>query len=270
MTSEYQFTNKSIQLGQNLVTDLTKYLKAKEYEYKDRLDSCNVEHSLLTLEVTIDYLKEYQHDSENKDINNILSRDYLTFTEALLILHGLHPSDCFDIKQTQKLDTWGNVENISNFSLLLDYFVDSSEVYTTLSAAITAGKESKNHGIQSDSKDGVYTEQFISWAINKGFIESTVSKSNTGNISAYYNQERASIAEHNKKVTLEEYRSWTPALGGSKNPNAFVKDTVAFNKLQLKLKLLLKEDIYSNQTMPSEGTIAQYIRNDTNSRKTQR
>jgi hypothetical protein len=267
VTTKYQFTNKSIRLGQNLITDLTKYLKAKEHEYKDRLDSYNVEHSLLTLEVTIDYLKEYQHDSENKDINNILSRDYLTFTEALLILHGLHPSDCFDIKQTQKLDTWGNVENISNFSLLLDYFVDNSEVYTTLSAAITAGKESKNYGIQSDSKDGVYTEQFISWTIDKGFIESTDSKSNTGNISAYYNQERASIAEHNKKVTLEEFENWTPALGSPKSPNAFVNDSTAFSKLKLQLRLLLKEDDVGNRIMPTKDTIAQYIRDTRNSEK---
>ena len=191
-------------------------------------------------------IEHFQDASPDRSLNEYLKYDYLTVKEAVFCLLGLNP----------------NIVDVIKGELIYQALSETKEFRYLMRA--------EGDDFISESNGKVFTKGVITWALNRGFREKTNNTSNTGNINTHHNQERASIAEHNKKVTLEEYRSWTPALGGSKNPSAFVKDTVAFNKLQLKLKLLLKEDIYGNQTMPSKGTIAQYIRNDTNSRKTQR
>ena len=269
MTTEYRFTSKSTELGSNLVYELNKFIKLKNKECKDHFNSANIMNSLVTLEVRVEQIHEYQNNKDNLSLNTILNRDYLTFTEALLLAYGLYPpSHCFNLKQEPELDARGN--NISGIDhiLLLNYFKDNSEVYAMLSNAITAGKDSNKHGIQSDSKDGVYTEQFLPWAIDKGFIENTNDKPDTGNIGIYHNHGRSLIADHNKKVALEEYENWVPTTGGSKNPNAFVNDSTTWAKLESKLKSLLKEDVNGNQLAPSKNTISQYIRDDINSKKT--
>jgi len=188
-------------------------------------------------------IEHFQDASPDRSLNEYLKYDYLTVKEAVFCLLGLNP----------------NIVDVIKGELIYQALSETKEFRYLMRA--------EGDDFISESNGKVFTKGFITWALNKGFIESTVSKSNTGNISAYYNQERASIAEHNKKVTLEEYRSWTPALGGSKNPNAFVNDSTAFSKLKLQLRLLLKEDKAGNRIMPTKDTIAQYIRDTRNSEK---
>jgi hypothetical protein len=190
-------------------------------------------------------IEHFQDISPDKSLNEYLKYDYLTVKEAVFCLLGLDP----------------NIVDVIKGELIYQALSETKEFRYLMRA--------EGDGFMSESNGKVFTKGFITWALDKGFIENTNSTSNTGNINTHHNQERALIAEYNKKVTLGEYGSWVPVLGGSKNPSVFVKDTVAFNKLQSKLKLLLKEDVYGNQTMPSKGTIAQYIRDDINSRKTQ-
>lgn len=264
MTRKYRFTDKSLQLGNGLIQDLGRFVDARRRECKRRPDSEYVMHLLLSLEVVFSSIQDYHSNGLNQNLDDILDRDYLTFTEVLLLLHGLYPRYCFDLKTTSELDG----ADIYDHMFILNYFEGQSKVYADLSSAISAGKSSSKYGIQSDSKDGVYTEQFILWAINKGFIENTYTHTqyDIGNITKY-NDDKKSISEHNIKVTLEAYENWNPALGSSKNPNAFVNDSTAFNKLKPQLKLLLKEDEAGNQIMPTKGTIAQYIRDTINSER---
>ena len=54
----------------------------------------------------------------------------------------------------------------------------------------------------------------------------------------------------------------------SKNAkNAFTNNSIAWSKLEARLKPLLNEDDAGNRVMPEKSTIAQYIRNDINSKK---
>ncbi len=263
MTTKYKFTDKSLGLGKRLTRDLSKFIDARNLECKHKQDSEYIMHLLISLEAAFSSILEYSRNNLNQSLDDILGRDYLTFTEALFILHGFYPSLCIDLKQDQESDDIDTYDH----TFLLNYFEGESKTYTDLLSAIAAGKESNKHGIQSDSKDGVYIEQFIFWAIDKGFIEETGNKSDTGNIDTHYNQERNLIANHNKEVALEAYEAWIPALGASRNASAFVNDSIAWAKLELKLEPLLKEDDAGNRVMPREGVIAQYIRDDINSKK---
>ncbi len=176
MTAKYQFTDKSIKLSQDLVSGLYIYIFTKNHECKNSHNSERITHLLISLEAAFLLIQEYRQNDLEQSLDDILEREYLTFTEALFILYGLYPSHCFDLRQIRELDDMDGY----NHTFLLSYFETNSKVYAKLSSAITAGKESTKHGIQSDSKGGVYTEQFIPWAIDKKFIEKTV-KDQTGN-----------------------------------------------------------------------------------------
>jgi hypothetical protein len=167
MTSKYRFTDKSLKLGKGLIQGLVKFIDARKLECKSHHDNERIMHLLISLEAVFSEILDYYNNSLNQNLDDILDHDHLSFTEALLLLHGLYPSQCFDLKTTPESDDI----DIYNHTFILNYFEGKSKVYADLSRAIIAGKESSQYGIQSDSKDGVYTEQFISWATNKGFIE---------------------------------------------------------------------------------------------------
>ena len=166
MTTKYKFTDKSLKLGKRLILGLSKFIDARNLECKHKHDNEHIMHLLISLEAAFSEIFEYSGNDLNQTLDSLLNRDYLTFTEALFILHGFYPSSCIDLKKNQESDDMDTYDH----TFLLNYFKDESETYTDLLSAIAAGKESDKHGIQSDSKDGVYTEQFILWAIDKGFV----------------------------------------------------------------------------------------------------
>ncbi len=259
MTTKYRLTNDNRELSEKVIGDLTEYVELKEADIKEKY--VNMSHSLADEMVMVKKMIEKYPDL---DLDGILERDYLTFTEALLILHGLCPPTGFDIRRVSE-----EIVGYYDYPPLLGkYKFKENKIYTQLLHAITAGNVSKEYGLKSDPEGGFCTEQFIPWAIGKGFIEDIKDiedikkKSKTANINTTHNRERESIADHNKKVTLSEFEKWTPVFGKSKNADAFTKDLTAWTKLKLKLKPLLKEGDAGNQVMPKKETIAQYIRDD--------
>jgi len=167
VTEKYNFTDKSIKVGQWIFRYLDHERIKKEAEYKG---SSELMHSVISLEALGWIIRDHQ-DTPGINLDIILERDHLTFTEALLILHGLYPTPGLDINQAPD-------PSLFDYSLLLDYFQVNSREYRQLLSAIQAGKGSTRHGIKSDSENGVYTESFIPWAIDKGFIEEKVVDNN--------------------------------------------------------------------------------------------
>ena len=201
---------------------------------------------------------EYCNPNQSTNqLNSFLTDDVLSIDEALFCILGLNI--------TSKPHNFSilNLNKHKN-NKALDSVISNTNEYRKLTKAIIAEESA---GLPLVKSQYIYTKQFISWAIDKGFIEETNNKSNTGNIVTSHNQERDLIADHNIKVSLEEYEAWIPIHGKSKNPSAFTNNSIAWSKLEARLKPLLNEDDAGNRVMPEKSTIAQYIRNDINSKK---
>ena len=110
-------------------------------------------------------IKELHHKQPNLALNHYLADNYLSLDEAVFCILGLNP------KTVGAMNNNPRVINKKIKGVILQRFIVETAEGRGLSKAPRVEEES---GFISDAEDKVYTDEFISWAIKKGFIEEVV------------------------------------------------------------------------------------------------
>ena len=110
-------------------------------------------------------IKELHHKQPNLALNHYLADNYLSLDEAVFCILGLNP------KTVGAMNNNPRVINKKIKGVILQRFIVETAEGRGLSKAPRVEEES---GFISDEEDKVYTDELISWAIKKGFIEELV------------------------------------------------------------------------------------------------
>ena len=110
-------------------------------------------------------IKELHHKQPNLALNHYLADNYLSLDEAVFCILGLNP------RTVGAMNNNPRVINKKIKGVILQRFIVETAEGRGLSKAPRVEEES---GFISDAEDKVYTDEFISWAIKKGFIEEVV------------------------------------------------------------------------------------------------
>jgi hypothetical protein len=162
--TRYKLINEGY--GKTLINELAAHLEVKENIYKKHGD---VEYDRCPLHYfkgAIYIIKKYQLDNPSEGLNNFISDEYLTLTEATLLLNGLNPAAGNDIDSEDELVPRGGDD--CSYDILSDYLYENNKEYRQLSKAV---KAKDGFATEENSEILIYTEAFIPWAIGKGFIE---------------------------------------------------------------------------------------------------
>ena len=199
-------------LGCSNIDELERKLMTQYYTNQDSVFACS-------------------SDQSNEQLNSFLTDDNLSQEEAIFCLLGLNidsiPHDF-------------SVHNITtkNNNQILDYFISKTEEYRKLEKAIKI-KEKTNLYLTSDGD--IHTEGFISWAVNKGFIEENTEatkfvEQKLSNIEQH-NTKLKEIRDHNTKVIVDCYH-----MHDTKNisKHAFITRDKYYNKYKDQLFLFPK------------------------------
>ena len=152
--------------GQLLIDQLDEHLKSKQEKFSksfyNETDQCPLQY----FKKTINIIKKYQNDDINNELNNFIGDEYLTSTEAALLLNGLNPAAGSAIDSD--IEGLPRDGGLCNYDILHDYLHENNKEFRQLSRAVSA-----RDGFAFDEGSDVliYTEVFISWAIERGFIE---------------------------------------------------------------------------------------------------
>jgi len=114
---------------------------------------------------SVELIKELQHKQPNLALNHYLADNYLSFDEAVFCILGLNPRTVGAMSNNPR------VINKKIKGVILQHFIVETAEGRGLSKAPRVEEES---GFISDEEDKVYTDELISWAIKKGFIEELV------------------------------------------------------------------------------------------------
>ena len=189
-------------------------------------------------------------------LNSFLTDDVLSVNEALFCILGLNIAL---IPYNFSILSLNNSKN----SQALNSVISNTNEYRKLTKSIIAKKHT---GLALVENRYINTEQFISWAQSKGFIELIDYQPNPGNISKY-NKDRALIKDHNDQVIREEFEKWQAPPGKSKNANLFANNATAYNNLKPKLKPLTTSNTNGTPKTLSKTQIANCIRNQPHIKK---
>lgn len=110
-------------------------------------------------------IKELHHKQPNLALNHYLADNYLSLDEAVFCILGLNPRTVGAMSNNPR------VINKKIKGVILQRFIVETAEGRGLSKAPRVEEDS---GFISDEEDKVYTDELISWAIKKGFIEELV------------------------------------------------------------------------------------------------
>ena len=110
-------------------------------------------------------IKKLHHKQPNLALNHYLADNYLSLDEAVFCILGLNP------RTVGAMNNNPRVINKKIKGVILQHFIVETAEGRGLSKAPRVEEES---GFISDEEDKVYTDELISWAIKKGFIEELV------------------------------------------------------------------------------------------------
>ena len=145
-------------------------------------------------------IKELHHKQPNLALNHYLADNYLSLDEAVFCILGLNP------KTVGAMNNNPRVINKKIKGVILQRFIVETAEGRGLSKAPRVEEES---GFISDAEDKVYTDEFISWAIKKGFIEEVVDSKSKQKTSTNPNHRPETIIQQElinklaKKVMVE-------------------------------------------------------------------
>ena len=117
-------------------------------------------------------IKKLHHKQPNLALNHYLADNYLSFDEAVFCILGLNPRTVGAMSNNPR------VINKKIKGVILQRFIVETAEGRGLSKAPRVEEES---GFISDEEDKVYTDELISWAIKKGFIEEVASLNSKSN-----------------------------------------------------------------------------------------
>ncbi len=168
---QYKLVNEN--RGDEIITMLEKILVSDIFNKLDKTPKILTKIILKTrngkefksYKESVELIKELHHKQPNLALNHYLADNYLSFDEAVLCILGLNP---------RTVGGMGNNPRVINKeikSVILKRFIMETAEGRGLSKAPRVEEES---GFISDAEDKVYTDEFISWAIKKGFIEEVV------------------------------------------------------------------------------------------------
>jgi hypothetical protein len=152
--------------GTQLIKELEEHLENKQKSFDKHgdvwLDRC----PLYYFKGAIYIIKKYQQDNLNDELNSFINNEYLTSTEATLLLNGLNPAAGNDIDSDVESIPRGGDD--CSYDILHDYLHENNKEFMQLSRAV---KARDGFAFDEGSDVLIYTEAFISWAIERGFIE---------------------------------------------------------------------------------------------------
>ena len=162
--TRYKLINEDC--GQLLIDQLDEHLKDRQKifnKYGDiELDRC----PLYYFKGAIYVIKKYQQDNLDDELNSFITDDYLTSTEAALLLNGLNPAAGNDIDSDSEGIPRGGDD--CSYDILHDYLYENTKEFRQLAKAV---KARDGFAFDEGSDVLIYTEAFIPWAIEKGFIK---------------------------------------------------------------------------------------------------
>ena len=145
-------------------------------------------------------IKKLHHKQPNLALNHYLADNYLSFDEAVFCILGLNPRTVGAMSNNPR------VINKKMKGVILQRFILETAEGRGLSKALRVEEQS---GFISDEEDKVYTDEFISWAIKKGFIEEIVDSKSKQKTSTNPNHRPETIIQQElinklaKKVMVE-------------------------------------------------------------------
>ena len=168
---QYKLVNEN--RGDEIITMLEKILVSDIFNKLDKTPKILTKIILKTrngkefksYKESVELIKELHHKQPNLALNHYLADNYLSFDEAVLCILGLNP------RTVGAMDNNPRVINKKIKGVILKRFIMETAEGRGLSKAPRVEEES---GFISDEEDKVYTDEFISWAIKKGFIEEVV------------------------------------------------------------------------------------------------
>ena len=168
---QYKLVNEN--RGDEIITMLEKILVSDIFNKLDKTPKILTKIILKTrngkefksYKESVELIKELHHKQPNLALNHYLADNYLSFDEAVLCILGLNP------RTVGAMDNNPRVINKKIKGVILKRFIMETAEGRGLSKAPRVEEES---GFISDAEDKVYTDEFISWAIKKGFIEEVV------------------------------------------------------------------------------------------------
>lgn len=145
-----------------LIRQLESHLK----EFHEKVRRTRDIEPLYYFEKAVHVISKYDPSSSNDDLNNFIHDEFLTLTEAYLLLNGLNPSDGKNVDFEHELRPRGG--DHCSYDILHDYLYENNKEFRQLSKAVEARD---GFAFEEDSNVLIYTEAFIPWAIEKGFIK---------------------------------------------------------------------------------------------------
>jgi hypothetical protein len=164
--------------GAQLIKELEEHLENKQKSFDKHgdvwLDRC----PLYYFKGAIYIIKKYHKDNLDDEFNNFITDDYLTSTEATLLLNGLNPAAGSDIdSDTESIPRGGDD---CGYDILHDYLYENNKEFRKLAKAV---KAKDGFAFEEDSEIHIYTDALIPWATKQGFIEEVAEPSSANDSS---------------------------------------------------------------------------------------
>jgi DNA mismatch repair ATPase MutS len=190
---------------------------------------------------SVEIIKELHHKQSSVALNHYLADRYLSFDQAALCMLGLNP---------MAVSAIGNNPRVINRKIkgvILKRFIMETAECRGLSKA--PGVEEKS-GFISDAEDKVYTDGFISWAIDQGIIAIINGKGKKNNINKF-NSERVDAKEHNKQVIIDAFYKYKSK---SDSINSFMDNNKYYEKYKSDLV-----PMFEDGELPKKSTLRDYL-----------
>ena len=239
--------------GQLLIDQLDKHLEAKEEKtnkgFHDERDQCPLQY----FESAIYIIKKHQQCNLNDELNNYIADEYLTSTEAALLLNGLNPAAGSVIDSD--IEGMPRGGDHCSYDILHDYLYDNNKEFRQLSKAAMA---KDGFAFEEGSDILIYTEAFIPWAIKKGFIEEINDIDNQNPATEKYSTWQKN---HNTVVVLMALeKRWEEDKSNDKEntkPSKLLQDESSNFYKSIKDKLAPRYK--SSNELPTAKTLKNYI-----------
>ena len=239
--------------GTQLIKELEEHLENKQKSFDKHgdvwLDRC----PLYYFKGAIYIIKKYHKDNLDDEFNNFITDDYLTSTEAALLLNGLNPAVGSDIDSD--IEGMPRGGDHCSYDILHDYLYDNNKEFRQLSKAAMA---KDGFAFEEGSDILIYTEAFIPWAIKKGFIEEINDIDNQNPATEKYSTWQKN---HNTVVVLMALeKRWKEDKSNDKEntkPSKLLKDE--FSNFYKSIKDKLAPRYKSSNELPTAKTLKNYI-----------
>jgi|GEM_PF-1775309 hypothetical protein len=252
--TRYKLINKDC--GEVLIDKLTEHLKIKKEEFNTDYINENTDHiycSLYYFGDAVYIIKKYQKDNLDDALNSFITDEYLTYTEAILLLNGLNPAAGNDIDSED--EAVPRVNSYCSNEILHDYLYRNNKEFRQLSKAVEARD---GFAFEEDSNVLIYTEAFISWAIEKGFIEEVSGADDQNPATEKYSTQQKNYNTVTVLIALE--KRWEEDKSNNKEKTkvgTLLKDENTKFYNSIKSKLASKNE-QSNE-LPLAKTLRNYI-----------